>query len=177
MTEKEFRICVMPVASRMYAVARGVLGDEDSARDCVQESLARLWRHRDRLDGLENVEGYCVTVVRREAIDVLRKRSRMLPNAGEDVCIDVSDNGYTERGYDARDSLESISDLLTGLSAPQRRVVEMSGLGGLSNEEIATATGYSPSNVRSLLSRGRRKLKELLSEREEYEYGRNGKKR
>jgi len=45
----------------------------------------------------------------------------------------------------------------------QRRVVMLSGIAGLSNSEIKKATGLSDDNVRVLLSRGRKKLRELFS--------------
>ena len=40
--------------------------------------------------------------------------------------------------------------------------MRLSAFGGLSNDEIAQATGLDNQNVRALLSRGRRKIKEMF---------------
>lgn len=55
-----------------------------------------------------------------------------------------------------------MAELLKRLPENQRTVVVMSAVTGLSNSEISQATGLSAENVRVLLSRGRKKLRELF---------------
>lgn len=65
---------------------------------------------------------------------------------------------------EAKDSLSRIEALLEKLPANQRRVIVLTSIAGLSQDEITEATGISGGNVRVLLSRGRKKLKELFDE-------------
>lgn len=61
-----------------------------------------------------------------------------------------------------RDTRRRIEILIDSLPPGQGRVIRLSSFGGLDNSEIAEATGQTENNVRQLLSRGRRRLRELL---------------
>ena len=62
-----------------------------------------------------------------------------------------------------RDTRHRIEILIDSLPPGQSRVIRLSSFGGLDNAEIAEATGQTEANVRQLLSRGRRKLRELMN--------------
>jgi RNA polymerase sigma-70 factor (ECF subfamily) len=55
-----------------------------------------------------------------------------------------------------------VEDAIRTLPEHQRRVTEMSIVEGRSPQEIEQETGFSAVNVRVLLSRGKRKLQQLL---------------
>jgi RNA polymerase sigma-70 factor (ECF subfamily) len=76
-----------PAAERIRAIYRAhaeplyrflvrlTLGDRETARDLLQETLLRAWRHLDRLPtDLESVRPWLFTVARNHAIDVARAR-------------------------------------------------------------------------------------------------------
>lgn len=67
---------------------------------------------------------------------------------------------------EGKEALGNVLKLMRLLPETQRKVVELSSVRGLSNAEITDITGLSDENVRVLLSRGRRRLREL--------YGRAG---
>ena len=91
----------------------------------------------------------CVTMLRR------RKITAPLEEA---EAVDASDN----REVEYRDTRQRIEILIESLPAGQREVVRMSGIGGFDNSEIARATGFTETNVRQMLSRGRRRLRDLI---------------
>ncbi len=62
-----------------------------------------------------------------------------------------------------RDQRQRIKNLIDSLPPGQRDVLRLSAFGGLDNSEIAEVTGMSESNVRQLLSRGRKRLRELFN--------------
>ncbi len=62
-------------------------------------------------------------------------------------------------GYD--DSTPYLSELMRSLPARQRKVLEMKICGDMENSEIALCLGLSEGNVRQLLSRGRKALRQL----------------
>lgn len=75
---------------------------------------------------------------------------------------DTSETNDADR-LESADELRLLRTLLPQLPDNQRKAVELSAFSGCSNDEIAELTGESPANVRQLLSRGRRKLKELYN--------------
>lgn len=163
MTEEEILRSVMPFKATLFAHALSILKNQSKAADCLQEVYCRLWEHRQRLDGLDNPKAYCITAVRRQAVDVLRRRRESIegdPPPDTDSC---SPNPH--QLLEQRDDLRQLNLLLQSLPPRQREVVEMSGISGLSNTEIEEATGLTGDNVRVLLSRGRKKLRELFEKR------------
>lgn len=162
MTETEFRKVIMVHSRKMFACAMTLIHDTQEASDCVQEVCVKLWEVSSRLKEIENVESYCLTAVRRKALDYLRSRHYREFDSLDSI-INQGDSGYDdEERRDKKEELNRVRRLMNQLPENQQRVIEMSGLGGLSNKEIEDATGLSGDNVRVLLSRGRRKLREML---------------
>lgn len=162
MTERQFNILTGPLHRKMYACAMMLLRDEDEAADCVQDALIRLWESRRRLTEIEKPEAYCLTAVKRQALDIMRRRGRM-QDANVDIAnVDIPGAMTPLDETVARDDLRLACELLGQLAPRQREVVELSALNGFDNAEIAAATGMSDENIRVLLSRGRSRMRELF---------------
>lgn len=146
----------------MYACAMMLLRDEDEAADCVQDALIRLWESRSRLAEIEKPEAYCLTAVKRQALDAIRRRGRMQESNVDISNIDLPGSLTPHDEAVARDDLRLACQLIGQLAPRQREVVELSALSGYDNAEIAAATGISDENIRVLLSRGRSRLCELF---------------
>jgi RNA polymerase sigma-70 factor (ECF subfamily) len=155
----EFQSVVVPLSRRLWAVAMRMLRSDDDARDAVQDALARLWDTRHRLKSVASIEAYCISAVRNAALDRLRRLEHCSDSPPPDPAAEPAHDPLQR--IDDSSELQRLQQLMKQLSADQQRAIELSAYGGLSNDEIADATGWSPANVRALLSRGRRKLKEL----------------
>lgn len=157
-----FKRDIIPHYRRMFAVALRVIGDSDGAADAVQEAMARLWERRDALDEVDCAGAYCITVTRRICIDRLRQEAACpsTPLRADTVPAETAPEASTaiERDEDAR----LLAELMSRLPQAQQRVLRLSAIGGLGNDEIAQITGETPANVRQLLCRARRRLRELF---------------
>lgn len=161
MNENGFRRCILPLQKNLYAHAFAILRNENDAADCLQEAMSRLWQNRDRLDSLDNPAAYAVASVRNVALNML-SRARPLSLFG-DSPPDVADDSLSpESALGVKDDERLMESLLGRLPESQRTVVELSAVAGLSNSEIREATGLSDDNVRVLLSRGRKRLRQLF---------------
>lgn len=156
MDRSRFEIELLPCYKRIYAICLTIVRDRDEASDAVQETYARLWAHRNNLDNVGSVEAYAIKIAKRICIDKLRSREVVSTDKSSS-----SDEAAVDDRVEHADELRLVNALLEQLPPNQRNVVELSAFGGCDNEEIAELTGESPANVRQLLSRGRRKLKEL----------------
>lgn len=160
MTEQEFRQRVLPLQRLMYGVALKMGLPPDDAADAVQETQVRLWRRRDRIpDNDAELKLYCMAALRNECISALRRRK-------PSVALEEAEQLKTpeeESSAEYRDTRRRIETLIDSLPGSQGKVIRMSSFGGLDNAEIARATGNTENNVRQLLSRGRRRLRELLA--------------
>ncbi len=71
MTVEEFEIKILPVNIKLFQFARRFLHEKEEAEDAVQEVFIKLWKHRNNLDKLENVEAYAMKITRNHCIDKL----------------------------------------------------------------------------------------------------------
>ena len=145
----------------MYRVALALTADADEACDLTQETLLKLWTGRDRLAGAAKPEAYCMAALRNRFYDMARARScdGLAVAVSEDMPL--ADNVAGDI-VGIRSDLDLALKLMASLPEAQQRVVRLSSVGGCSNDEIAELTGFSPANVRTLLSRGRKRIRELF---------------
>lgn len=145
----------------MYAVAVAILGDSDDAADAVQDAYVRLWSRRDSLDGVASPEGYCMVVTKHVCLDRLRA-SRLTERlddltTAESLSADPDD-------MTGRESVDIATRIIASLPEPYRQFIRLSAINGLSNGDIASLTGYTEGNVRQILSRARKRIKELYQQ-------------
>ena len=117
----------------------------------VQEAYLKLWNKRDELAGVLNTEAYCVTLVKNLCYDALR-RSR--PD---------------EDGHAPEDEVNQVRRLIGRLPEQQKRVILLRDVNDCSFEEIEQATGLNAINIRVLLSRARKKIREQYNAIMNYE--------
>ncbi len=154
--EKIFTTRFLPLSDKMYGVAAAILGkDTGEAADAVQDAMVKIWKSGPAMADIANPEGYAVMAVRSSAIDILRSRRHW---------DNIEEAGDIPSGHMADpDAGELLERVMASLPPKQLEVVRLSAFGDLSNDEIAALTGYTTVNVRALLSRGRKRIKELYS--------------
>lgn len=159
MDRKEFEQEILPMYRRMYAVCVTIVRDRDEASDAVQEAFAKLWEHRDLLDNVNSYEAYAMTTVKHICVNRLRISSSL-----DDSIDKTSEPSTDDDQVEDRSEVELVKRLMSQLPPGQRKILTLSSIGVYSNQEIAEITGESEANVRQLLSRARKKLKELYQQ-------------
>lgn len=155
-TEEIFTTRFLPLYKKMYGVATAILGNSsDEASDAVQDAMVKIWKSPHAMAEVTNPEGFAIAAVRSSAIDILRHRRRW---SDIDSCQEISGEAPLDS-----DSAEWLEKIIASLPPAQQQVVRMSAFASLSNEEISSITGFSAVNVRQLLCRGRKRIKELYS--------------
>ncbi|MDE7125678.1 MAG: RNA polymerase sigma factor [Muribaculaceae bacterium] len=164
MDARKFKSLTLPLSRQMWQVAFSVVRNEDDASDIVQELFVKLWEHRDRLSDVSDIRAYCLTAVRRMSIDSIRRRV-MSQDRIDEIDVQSMESGGADDVHqivEQREKLACVETLIASLPADQQTVIRLSAYHGCSNDEIKQLTGFSSDNVRTLLSRGRRKLRELF---------------
>ena len=146
----------------LYNVAYRLTGNDDDARDLVQESLLRVRR------GLEtyqpgSLEGWLARIVTNVFLDeVRRKRRRPVTALPDDPdWVLPAEMGADEAAVAAGLSNE-IQRALASLPEEFRVPVVLRDVADRTYEEIAGALGVPVGTVRSRLHRGRRMLRTAL---------------
>lgn len=162
MTSGEFKSTMLPCYRRMYATAFSILRNADDASDAVQDTISAMWQKHVRMDVPDNPEAFCCRAVRNTCIDRLRLNAgRYFDN------IDGLNNMESATATDREASFDTIrsyiAELLSGFKEKHRRIMMLSIFSQLTCEEISAISGETSENVRVILSRGRKKLKEYMN--------------
>jgi RNA polymerase sigma-70 factor (ECF subfamily) len=152
----------------VYQAARQVLRSRSETEDAVQEVFVRLWQTAGRFDPQRaKLVTWVMLITRRHLIDRLRRQSaRPERNAMDEARFDGGGVparpderlGASEEANEGRDRLRR---QLSRLPELQRTVIERAYLQGFSLREIAVQLDAPLGTVKSALSRGLAKLREL----------------
>lgn len=154
MTISEFNNLVLPAYGLMQSTARRLLGRAEDAADVVQDVMRRLWEMRADIDPEVNVAGYAVRAVHNRCVDIIRNSH---PTVGVEELA-----GMTVEDNDLRtNELEALDRAICSMTGTQHSVLTLS-LDGYSNAMIAEKLNLSESNVRQLLCRARKELRNKL---------------
>jgi RNA polymerase sigma-70 factor (ECF subfamily) len=153
-------------AALVYQSARHVLRSRAETDDAVQEVFVRLWRTAERFDPHRaKLVTWVMLITRRHLIDRLRRQSARPDRATLDESR--SDAGGAVAPVEAQSSIEGsegrdrLRRQLTRLPELQRTVIELAYLQGFSLREIAAQLNSPLGTVKSALSRGLTRLREL----------------
>lgn len=123
-------------AGKIYGLALWRTSSTEDAADVVQEVFVKLAEQGARLSGVRNPRTWLLTVARRAAIDVVRRRRRLGEEPiGEHPFLADADAG--EHMLDAA----RVSQLLARLLPKHREVVFLKYYGGCTFKEIGVVTG------------------------------------
>ena len=153
---------------KVYNIAWRLMGNEADAADMAQEALIKIYRSIRSFQGKASFSSWVYRLTVNTCMDGLRKRKRApvsLEFAGESgVPLEDTAAGTPEAHALSIERSEDIQKAIGMLSHEHRAVVVMRDIGGLSYEEISESLKISVGTVKSRISRGRQRLKELLLE-------------
>jgi RNA polymerase sigma-70 factor (ECF subfamily) len=146
---------------RAFGLAYTVTGDAALSEDAVQDAFLALWKQAESVSAHKGrVDSLLLTLVHRRAVDHVRKRARRQRAEGaqpvelsngrhedpEEIAIRLSEQAIAVQG-------------IRGLPEDQRRVIELAYFRGMTQREIADATGVSLGTVKGRLRLGLDKLR------------------
>lgn len=164
MNNDEFKRRFLSFHSLIYRISYSILENRDDANDVSQEVYIKLWEQRNNLKNVLNDEAFVVTITKNVSIDLLRNQRRKTLPIIENKDL-ASDYGEEER-IDARDELTTVIKCMKTLPHTQQEVMKLRHFADMSIPEIAEVTHQTEVNIRQLLSRGRRAMKEKLNRNE-----------
>ena len=164
MTAQEFNTSVVPMNPKLFRYAYRFLEDRDEAQDAVQEVFVKLWRMRDNMKDINNIEAFAIRVTRNYCLDKIKTRHTVSLDVNEYFKDRISDASDPHQQLEQSDPMRELGRIMQELPEPQRSVIRMRDIEGYSNEEVGEILGLTPGNVRVLLSRARKKIRESFIE-------------
>ena len=161
MNNDEFKKRFLSFHSLIYRISYNILENRDDADDVSQEVYIKLWEQRNNLENVRNDEAFVVTMTKNVSIDLLRNNHRKATSVIENK--DMVGEHREEERIDARDELSHVMKCMSALPQTQQEVIRLRHFADMSITEIAETTGQTEVNIRQLLSRARRTMKEKLN--------------
>ncbi|MGQ9607296.1 MAG: RNA polymerase sigma factor [Thermogutta sp.] len=169
-----FEELVQRYQARVLAVLEHLVGNRHQAEDLAQEVFLRIYRARNTYQPNAKFATWLFKIVNNLALNQLRNRSRrremstdFRPDGSQfhEVFADavqVSSGQMPARRLDKLEMRDIIRLALESLNERQRMAILLCKFEGMSYADIALAMDMSPKAVKSLLSRARVRLKDIL---------------
>lgn len=158
----------MRIKGRLQMTARRIVSDE-AVDDALQDAFVRLWSRRSDFDSATAVEGVAVTTVRNICIDTLQRDAVRRHDDIDDnpSAAAVTDN-YGDDRQERRELYGEVTELIDKeLSERDRRILYLRDRDGWEMDDIALEMGISEANVRVILSRSRKIIRQIYLKRKQ----------
>jgi RNA polymerase sigma-70 factor, ECF subfamily len=173
---RAFERLVRRYGGRMLATARRIVGNEDTARDVVQEACLAAFRAMDGFAGTARVSTWLHRIVVNAALMKLRSRRRRPEESIEELLPRFDETGHfadapsawdasTDRTYERAETRTIVRAAIEELPPSYRTVLMLRDIEELDTEEAATMLGISQNAVKVRLHRARQALRTLLERR------------
>ncbi|CAG4903423.1 RNA polymerase sigma factor [Paraburkholderia gardini] len=154
---------LMDQVPRLRRYARALINNRELADDLVQDTLERALRNAEQFRPGSDLRAWLFTIMHNVFINQVRKAGARAVHVSVDDDV-LPESEFAVTGNQSQ-SLE-VRDLdfaLQRLPDDQREVVLLVGLEEMSYADVALALGVPIGTVMSRLSRGRERLRALMS--------------
>lgn len=164
--EQQFEQLFHSEYGRMYRLAYILLGDEDEAKDAVQDVFASLWDGSITLRE-ESQRSFLLTCVRNRCLNIIAQWERHRKAEKQLSTADQLDFPEPWQGRSDDDLLEIILHYIDGWLTPQTsKIIHMHFDDRKSYKEISSSLGISLSAVNKHIVQGMKKLRQTFNRKE-----------
>ncbi|MBQ6715922.1 MAG: sigma-70 family RNA polymerase sigma factor [Clostridia bacterium] len=168
---RAFEILMEKHEAKMYAVALRMCKNREDAQDCLQDAMLRIYKALPSFKGQSSFSTWAYRITMNTCLDDLRRKkvrqAQSLDQMLEIGWSPVDENNSTERHIENSELKRNLSKAIQTLPEEMRAAVVLRDVQGFSYEEIASILSTNVGTVKSRISRGREKLREILSKNQE----------
>ena len=165
---EEFKHSVLPVKNKLYRFALRFLGNEDEAKDVVQEVLIKAWDRREDLVQYRSVEAWCMRLTRNISLNKLRSGHYSKTQLLEEKLRLSTEKQTPYQSTESQDILTNIQNFMKALPPLQQQVLQLRDIEGYSYDEISDTLEVTLGQVKVNLYRARQHLKKNLQSIDAY---------
>ncbi len=173
---RAFRALFDKYHRRAFAVAMGVVKNQDDALDAVQEAFVKVHKNIHKFEGSSSFYTWLYRIVMNVSIDHVRRTSRRKSLdfdertlheesdvAGDGALVPNVTDANPGKAALRRELGSAIERALQGLPEHHRAVIVLREIEGMSYEEMAEALDVPKGTIMSRLFHARKKMQEALA--------------
>lgn len=149
----------------VFNVVYRIVGNAEDARDVSQEAFIKAFKNFETYDESSAFSTWLYRIAVNTAIDYIRRRKKENSISFEDYIVDENnhngDSGIEEKVI-SKEGVKNIISAVNMLDDEFKTVIVLRDMEGLDYKEISDITGLPLGTVKSRLSRGRGKLRQIL---------------
>ena len=168
--QEAFERLVRASEKRVFALTLRMCGNAEDAAEAAQEAFLAVWQGLKFFRGEASFSTWLYRLASNACVDLLRREGRHRAAAGpslndEELDLAAADPAPTPQEAAERAELrQQIEAGLQQLSLEYRQVLVLREMHQLSYEEIGQTLNLDPGTVKSRISRGRKRLRNILLE-------------
>lgn len=151
----------------VFNLAMRMVKDYDEAKDITQNTFLKVYSKLTSFDCNQVFFSWIYRIAVNESLNSIKSK-KSFNNLDDEK---FSTNDSPDDSYIRKELYKSVNDAILELSPEYRTVVILKHLNGLSYQEISEITGIAEEKVKSRLFTARKRLKDLLEKKSEFEYG------
>ena len=157
--------------SRIYAIVLRMMGNREDAQDCAQEAMVRIYRAMGSFKGQSALATWIYRITMNSCLDELRRRKARKVTSLDSLVDNgwsPTDTGDTPEEHGLRvEKQNALNQAIQSLPDDMRAAIILRDVKGYSYDEIASILDANVGTIKSRISRGREKLREILSKQSE----------
>lgn len=159
---------VLPAKNKLFRFALRFLGNEDEAKDIVQEVFIRVWNGRHEMAAVQNWEAWCMRITKNLSLDRIRVLTRKRTEPIEEGFGLQNDALTPLESAEMGESMQKISQMMAALPEKQRQVMHLRDVEGYSYQEISEILEIDMNQVKVNLFRARNAVREKMTKIDAY---------
>ena len=159
MENVSFRTTVLPLSDRLFRIALRITMNRVEAEDVVQDTLLKMWEHREEWEQINNLEAFAIATCRNRALDVMKRAGRNTEKLDEMAHFSSQ---TPQEQLEANEQISLVNRLMDDLPEVQRTIMLLRDIEGKTYQEIAQTLDISETLVKVYLHRARTKIKERI---------------
>jgi RNA polymerase sigma-70 factor (ECF subfamily) len=168
MNLESFQSRVLPAKNKLFRFALRFLGNEEEAKDVVQEVFIRVWNGRAQMNDVQNWEAWCMRITKNLSLDRIRAITRKQTHPIEEGYSIQQETLSPHESTELRESMKRISQFIAALPEKQRQVIHLRDIEGYSYNEICEILELDMNQVKVNLFRARNAVREKLTKIDAY---------
>lgn len=152
-SEEAFKELFFEFFPTLCVYASKIVGDNETARDIVQEVFFKIWKNRKKIEMESSFRNFIVTAVRNQCTDILRKRTVIDRFATRSPSTMEPSEQSPEEIYTINELEQIIGKAIQKLPPNIREAFEMNRFKGMTYNEIAQHMSLSPKTIEAYISK------------------------
>lgn len=157
-----FEKIVTEYEALVYNTCYKLLSNVEDSRDATQDTFVKVYKNLSKFNEDSNLKAWIYTIAYNTCLDIIRKRKEVISLDDDEKFIEIKDKANVEADVLNKEKRNVILKSLNKLSFEHKSLIVLRDIDGYSYEEISQIMKIPLGSVKSGISRGRKKLKEII---------------